>query len=171
MAESLASLVIPNNINFTYLAQEGDKKVVKDISTDTIFKGKRVVVFAVPGAFTPTCSKDHLPGFVTNADKIYAKGIDSIVCIAVNDPFVMDAWGSITFEREHITVPANKFFMLSDANATFTKAIKMQKETPVLGGVRSKRYALVVNDGVVVFSGFDESGCSLSAAKEILAHL
>ena len=115
----------------------------KEISTDEIFKGKKVVLFAVPGAFTPTCSAKHLPGFVQNSAAIKAKGVDTIACVAVNDAFVMGAWG-----KDQGTV--GKVMMLSDGNGSFTKELGLEMDGSAVGlGTRSQRYAMVVQDGVV----------------------
>ncbi len=115
----------------------------KEISTDEIFKGKKVVLFAVPGAFTPTCSVKHLPGFVQNAAAIKAKGVDTVACLAVNDAFVMGAWGKAQGADD-------KVMMLSDGNGTFTKELGLEMDGSAVGlGSRSQRYAMVVQDGVV----------------------
>ncbi|HUK60231.1 MAG TPA: peroxiredoxin [Stellaceae bacterium] len=115
----------------------------KEISTDEIFKGKKVVLFAVPGAFTPTCSVKHLPGFVQNAGAIKAKGVDTIACLAVNDAFVMGAWGKAQGADD-------KVLMLADGNGTFTKELGLEMDGSAVGlGSRSQRYAMVVQDGVV----------------------
>src|SRR6202789_2139139 len=115
----------------------------KETSTDEIFKGKKVVLFAVPGAFTPTCSAKHLPGFVQNADAMKAKGVDTVVCVAVNDAFVMGAWG----KEQGVS---DKVVMLSDGSAALTKALGLELDLTGRGmGVRSQRYALVVDDGKV----------------------
>ena len=115
----------------------------KEISTDDIFKGKKVVLFAVPGAFTPTCSAKHLPGFVQNAAQIKAKGVDTIACVAVNDAFVMGAWGKAQGADD-------KVLMLADGNGTFTKELGLEMDGSAVGlGSRSQRYAMVVQDGVV----------------------
>ena len=115
----------------------------KEISTDEIFKGKKVVLFAVPGAFTTTCSAKHLPGFVQNAQSIKAKGVDTIACLAVNDAFVMGAWG-----KDQGT--DGKVLMLSDGNGSFTKELGLEMDGSAVGlGTRSQRYAMVVQDGVV----------------------
>ena len=112
-------------------------------STDEIFKGKKVVLFAVPGAFTPTCHMSHLPGFIKNADSIKAKGVDTIAVTAVNDVFVMDAW-------RKATDAAGKIEFLADGNGDFAKAIDLWLDASGAGlGVRSRRYAMVVEDGVV----------------------
>ncbi len=108
---------------------------------NTLFAGKKVVLFAVPGAFTPTCSAHHLPGFVVLADQIKAKGVDMIACISVNDAFVMRAWG----EQQN----AEEITMIADGGGAFTKALGLEMETGDFGGMRSQRYAMVINDGVV----------------------
>jgi peroxiredoxin len=114
----------------------------KEISTDEIFKGKKVVLFAVPGAFTPTCSAKHFPGFVQNADALRAKGVDTIACIAVNDVFVMGAWGR--------SLHADGIIMLADHVAAFTQAMGLTMDATDFGlGVRSQRYAAVIQDGVI----------------------
>ena len=110
-------------------------------STDELFVGKKVILFAVPGAFTPTCSEAHLPGYVVNADKLKEKGVDSIICLAVNDAFVMKAWGDAHNAEEII--------MLADGDAAFTKAIGLDMDTSAFGGIRSQRYAILVEDGIV----------------------
>ena len=124
---------------FAVMGGEGpDQKTTADI-----FGGKKVVLFAVPGAFTPTCSKQHLPGFVANADKIKAKGIDAIACTAVNDVFVMDAWGKSAGAD-------GKVVMLADGSANFAKKLGLEMDLSERGlGMRSKRYAMIVEDGVV----------------------
>src|SRR5262245_57855127 len=113
------------------------------MSTDELFKGKKVVLFSVPGAFTPTCSKTHLPSFVQSAAALKAKGIDTSACMAVNDVFVMDAWG------KGAGAPG-KVVMLADGNATYTKALGLELDASGFGmGTRGQRFALVVKDGVV----------------------
>lgn len=112
-----------------------------EVHTQDFFKGKKVVLFAVPGAFTPTCSAAHLPGYVVLADEIKAKGIDAIVCLAVNDAFVMDAWGKAQ--------NASELLMWGDGDGSFTKALGLDVDTGAFGGLRSRRYAMVVDDGVV----------------------
>lgn len=106
-----------------------------------LFAGKKVVLFAVPGAFTPTCSEAHLPGYVVLADKFQEKGVDLIACVSVNDAFVMKAWG----EAQN----ASELMMLGDGDASFTKALGLEMDTAGFGGVRSQRYAMVVEDGIV----------------------
>ncbi|MDH4040438.1 MAG: peroxiredoxin [Gammaproteobacteria bacterium] len=113
-----------------------------DISTDEIFAGKKVLLFAVPGAFTPGCSVTHLPGYVVNADKIKAKGVDTIACMAVNDAFVMGAWGKAQ--------NAEELLMLADGNGDFTKALGLELDGRGFGlGTRSQRFAMIVEDGKV----------------------
>lgn len=117
------------------------KKGMETLSNDDLFKGKKVVVFAVPGAFTPTCSEAHLPGYVVNSDKFKAKGVDAIICLAVNDAFVMKAWGDAQ--------NCDNIIMLGDGDGTFTKQLGLGMETGSFGGLRSKRYSMLVEDGVV----------------------
>lgn len=137
----------------------------EDISTDTIFKGKKVVMFAVPGAFTPGCTITHLPGYVVLADKIKAKGVDSIVCLSVNDAFVMGAWGK--------SQNAEELLMVADGNGEFTKAAGLEMDASGFGmGTRSKRYAMIVEDGVVSYLAVEPAGgIEVSAAEAILAKL
>ncbi|MCE2596957.1 peroxiredoxin [Motilimonas cestriensis] len=122
---------------FSVLTYEG----MENPTTADLFANKTVVLFAVPGAFTPTCSESHLPGYVVLADQIKAKGVDSIICLSVNDAFVMQAWGEMQ--------NANELIMLADGDGSFTKAIGLGKETGSFGGYRSSRYAMIVKDGVV----------------------
>ncbi|RLV60751.1 peroxiredoxin [Parashewanella curva] len=110
-------------------------------STHELFSGKKALVFALPGAFTPTCSAAHLPGYVTLADQFFEKGIDFIACVSVNDAFVMKAWGD-SQNAEHIK-------MLADGDGSFTKALGLDMDTGSFGGVRSQRYAMIVDNGVV----------------------
>ncbi len=133
----------------------------EDITTDSIFSGKKIVLFAVPGAFTPGCSNTHMPGFIVHADSIKAKGVDSIVCLAVNDPFVMGAWGK--------TQNAEELLLVADGNCEFTSAIGMELDGSGFGlGTRSKRYAMIVNDSVVEAINLDEKGIEKSTAESIL---
>jgi peroxiredoxin len=126
------------SLTLKYLGADG----MQEISTDELFHGK-VVLFAVPGAFTPTCSAKHLPGFVNQADAFKAKGIDRVVCLSVNDPFVMKAWG----EQSQV---GDKVFMLPDGNAELTRALGLELDGTKHGlGLRSQRFALYVQDGVV----------------------
>ena len=118
--------------------------------TNELFSEKRVVVFAVPGAFTPTCSQAHLPGYVALADKIKAKGIDTIICLSVNDAFVMDAWGKAN--------NADEIVMLADGNGFFTKQIGLDMGTGNFGGLRSLRYSMLVEDGEVKKLNVEDPG-------------
>jgi len=138
----------------------------KETSTDDIFKGKKVVLFAVPGAFTPTCSAKHLPGFVQNADALKAKGVDTVACIAVNDAFVMGAWAKESGTDGKIT-------MLADGAGAFAKAMGLELDLIARGmGVRSQRYALIANDGKVTHLGVEApGGFEVSRAEAILAAL
>lgn len=138
----------------------------KETSTDDIFKGKKVVLFAVPGAFTPTCSAKHLPGFVQNAEAIRAKGVDTIACISVNDAFVMGAWGKDQGTDGKVT-------MLADGAAQFAKALGLELDLNARGmGMRSQRYALVAEDGKVTHLGVEApGGFDVSRAESILGSL
>lgn len=137
----------------------------QDITTDELFTGKKVVLFAVPGAFTPGCSMTHLPGYVVNADKIKARGIDTIACMSVNDAFVMDAWGKAQ--------NAGEILMLADGNGDFTRALDLELDGTGFGlGMRSQRFAMIVDDGVVKHLAVEEGpGVEVSAAEAILAQL
>ena len=122
-----------------YLSSEGPK----EITTDELFKGKRVALFAVPGAFTPTCSQRHLPGYVDRAGDIKGRGVDTIACLAVNDAFVMGAWG----KDQNCS---DKVMMLADGSGDFTKAVGLELDLTKGGlGMRSQRYSMLVEDGVV----------------------
>ncbi len=138
----------------------------KETTTDEIFKGKKVVLFAVPGAFTPTCSAKHLPGFVQNADALKGKGVDTVACISVNDAFVMGAWGKDQGTGDKVT-------MLADGAAAFAKAIGLELDLNARGmGMRSQRYALVAEDGKVTHLGVEApGGFEVSKAEAILAVL
>jgi glutaredoxin/glutathione-dependent peroxiredoxin len=135
-------------------------------SSDALGKGK-VVLFGVPGAFTPTCSDHHLPGFVLRADDILAKGVDTIACIAVNDPFVMGAWGQAQGTGD-------KVLMLSDGNGDFTAAVGLELDGSGFGlGTRSQRYAAIIDDGVVtdIMVEPGPGGVDVSSADSVLAKL
>jgi len=139
---------------------------IDQVSTDEYFAGRKVVLFAVPGAFTPTCSQKHLPGFVAKADSIKAKGVDEIACISVNDAFVMDAWGKDQKAAGRVT-------MLADGSAKLTKALGLDNDMTERGmGPRSKRYAMVVDDGKVSLLNVEDAGqFEKSSAETILAAL
>ena len=129
-----------------------------------LFAGKKVVLFAVPGAFTPTCSEAHLPGYVVLADKLQAKGVDLIACVSVNDAFVMKAWGEVH--------NASELLMLGDGDASFTKALGLSMDTEGFGGVRSQRYAMVIENGIVTILNVEEAGeFEASTAETVLAAL
>jgi peroxiredoxin len=134
------------------------------VTTANLFGGKRVALFSVPGAFTPTCSNQHLPGFVANAAAIKAKGIDTIACIAVNDAFVMGAWGRAQNVGDSVR-------MLADGNATWTQALGLELDATGFGmGVRGKRFSVIVDDGTVTNINVDESGgLDVSSAETLLA--
>jgi peroxiredoxin len=137
---------------------------IKPLSLAEVTAGKKVVIFAVPGAFTPGCSMTHLPGFVVNADKLKAAGVDSIICVSVNDAFVMGAWG----ENQN----AEEIIMAADGSAKFTTAIGMELDLVEAGlGVRSKRYAMIVEDGAVTYLGVDAKDIVESSAETVLAKL
>ncbi len=134
----------------------------KETSTDEVFKGKKVVLFAVPGAFTPTCSVKHLPSFVQNADALKAKGVDTIACIAVKDAWVMDAWAKDQGAEGKVT-------MLADGSGDFTEAMDLVMDGSGFGlGKRSKRYAAIIEDGVIKSLDIDEGGVSASGCEAIL---
>jgi peroxiredoxin len=139
---------------------------IRDVGTDALFAGKKVVLFAVPGAFTPTCSAKHLPGFVQNADALRGRGIDKIVCLAVNDAFVMGAWG----RDQHV---GDKVVMAADGNGDFTRALGLELDASRFGmGTRSQRFAMVVNDGVVEKLQIEAPGkFEVSSAEAVLRGL
>ena len=150
---------IPQGV-FTIMGAEGPT----GITTSEVFDGKKVVLFAVPGAFTPTCSAAHLPGFVVQYDEIIAKGVDTVACISVNDAFVMNAWGKSS--------NAENILMLADGNGTYATAMGLELDGTGFGmGIRSKRFAMIVNDGVVELLNVDESGFEVSSAEAVLEAL
>ena len=157
--------------------QEGDKipavklkavqsDGVKDVSTDELFSGKKVVLFAVPGAFTPLCSAQHLPGFVDKVEQIRQKGVDEVFCLSVNDAFVMDAWAK---DRS----ASGKVTMLADGNGDFTRAMGLELDGASFGmGTRSQRYALVAEDGVIKHLAVEKPmKFEVSSADAILGQL
>lgn len=138
-----------------------------DVATDAILKGRKVVVFAVPGAFTPTCSLNHLPGFLENRDAILARGVDEIAVISVNDPFVMGAWAKASGGE-------GKIRFLADGSAELTKALGLDIDLSGGGlGVRSKRYSMIVEDGVVTALNIEEKPgmAETSGAATVLGQL
>ena len=136
------------------------------ITTDELFGGKTVALFAVPGAFTPTCSAKHLPGFTAHAGDLKAKGVDTIACVSVNDVFVMKAWG----ENQSV---GDNVLMLADGNGDFTKAIGLELDGSRFGmGQRSQRYSLIAKDGVVTELNVEQGGeFKVSSAEYMLAQL
>ena len=145
-----------------HLMQEGKPT---PMTVGDLFVGKKVVLFAVPGAFTPTCSNAHLPGYVVKADELKGKGVDSIVCLSVNDAFVMDAWGK--------DKNADQLLMVADGNGDFTKALGLEMDGSGFGlGTRSQRYAMIVDDGKVTKLAVEAPGkLEVSAAEAILESL
>jgi peroxiredoxin len=139
---------------------------IDEISTEELFGGKKVVLFALPGAYTPTCSASHLPGFVASAAAIKAKGVDTIACLSVNDAFVMGSWG-----KEHGA--GDSVLMLADGNADFSKAIGLDFDASGFGmGTRSQRYAMIVEDGKVTTLNVEKPGAfEVSTAEAVLAAL
>ena len=139
---------------------------IQEVKTADIFGGKKVVVFALPGAFTPTCSAKHLPGYVEQAKALKGKGVDAIACVSVNDAFVMDAWGKDQKVGDSV-------MMMADGNADFTKALGLETDGSGYGmGTRSKRYAMVVEDGTVTNLFVEEPGqYEVSAAEYVLGKL
>ena len=149
-------------VSLKYMNKDG----MQTATTDELFKGKKVVLFALPGAFTPTCSAKHLPGFVQNADTIKAKGVDTIACLSVNDAFVMNAWG----KDQKV---GDKVLMLADGNADFSKAVGLTMDGTGYGmGTRAQRYAMVVQDGVVKALNVEAPGAfEVSSAEAVLKAL
>jgi len=150
------------SVKLKHMTAEG----IKDITTDELFKGKKVVLFALPGAFTPTCSAKHLPGFVQRAAEIKAKGVDTVACLSVNDAFVMNAWG----KEQKVE---DKVLMLADGNGDFTRAVGLEMDGTGYGlGQRSRRYAMVVQDGVVKALNIENPGAfEVSSAEAVLKAL
>lgn len=138
----------------------------EQIGSDEYFAGRRVALFSVPGAFTPTCSAKHLPGFVEKADELKAKGVDEIACTAVNDAFVMKAWGRASEVNGAVT-------MLADGNGTFAKELGLEMDGSAFGlGQRGKRYSILVNDGVVEKLNVEAPGAfEVSSAEYLLGQL
>jgi glutaredoxin/glutathione-dependent peroxiredoxin len=152
---------LPNS-EFNVMTADGQQK----IATDVIFAGRKVVLFGVPGAFTPTCSMNHLPGFLSQFDSIKAKGVDTIACTSVNDVHVMKAWALQSGAD-------GKIMMLADGNAEFVKACGLEKNLDVAGmGLRSSRYSMIVENGIVkALNVEDKSGVNVSGAETILQQL
>ncbi len=136
------------------------------MSTDELFAGKKVVLVSVPGAFTPTCSASHLPGFVKQADALLAKGVDSIACMSVNDVFVMHAWGA----DQNV---GDKVIMLADGNGEYAKALELEMDGTAFGmGTRAQRFAMIVDDGTATHVAVEAPGqFEVSKAESVLANL
>eukprot|EP01116_Phalansterium_solitarium_P020890 TRINITY_DN6327_c0_g1_i1.p1 TRINITY_DN6327_c0_g1~~TRINITY_DN6327_c0_g1_i1.p1 ORF type:complete len:171 (-),score=51.67 TRINITY_DN6327_c0_g1_i1:516-1028(-) len=159
---------IPGDSYFWYLHPQEEVCSRADphkVTYAEIFAGKRVVLFAVPGAYTTTCTFDHIPGYVEKADELKAKGVDHIICTAVNDPYVMESWGR--------TMKAHgRVWMLSDGNGTFHKAVGLECDCSQWGmGIRSERYAMVVEDGLVKQLFVDPDAVQGSGVDNILSVL
>ena len=149
------------SVKLKHMTKEG----IKDITTDELFKGK-VALFGLPGAFTPTCSAKHLPGFVTNAEALRGKGLDRIVCLSVNDAFVMDAWG----KNQNV---GEKVMMIADGNADFAKAVGLELDLMGNGmGTRIRRFSMVIDNGVVKHLNVEKPGAfEVSNAETMLKQL
>ena len=139
---------------------------MQDVSTSELFAGKKAVLFAVPGAFTPTCSNNHLPGFVEKAGDLKAKGVDLIACVSVNDAFVMKAWGEDRGTGDAIV-------MLADGNGDLAKAMGLEMDGKAIGfGLRSQRYAAIIDDGVVTdHKTFTERPNTIEVARAVVSNL
>jgi peroxiredoxin len=138
----------------------------KDLSTDELFKGKRVVLFSVPGAFTPTCDAKHLPGYLGLSEQLRSKGVDTIACMAVNDVFVMNAWGKASS-------CGSKVLMLADGNGDYARALGLELDAKGFGmGVRGQRFAIIVDNGVATHVNIEAPGqFKVSAAEHVLEQL
>ena len=149
-------------VDLQHMADSG----VETINSENLFGGKKVALFALPGAYTPTCSASHLPGYVVASDELFAKGIDLIVCLSVNDAFVMDAWG-----KQHNA--DDRVMMIADGSAHFTRAVGLELDLDATGmGIRSQRYAMVINDNVVEVLNIEApKQFEVSDAQTILASM
>ncbi len=148
-------------VDLMEMTESGPSKV----SASDVFSGKKVALFAVPGAYTPTCSAKHLPGFVENLDALKSKGVDEVICLSVNDPFVMAAWGKAQ--------DASGVRMMADPDAALTKAMKVEFDASGAGlGIRSRRYSMIVDDGTVTQLNLEETGgFEVSDAETLLGQL
>jgi len=158
------ALAIGDQIPLVTLKTMGEKGP-EDLNMGELCSGKKVVLFAVPGAFTPTCSAAHLPGYVVNSDKIKAQGVDAIVCLSVNDAFVMNAWSQ--------GQNAEEIIMAADGNGEFTKAMGLEMDGSGFGlGTRSSRYSLIAEDGRITVLNLEKGGAfEVSSAEAVLAAL
>jgi peroxiredoxin len=163
--ETMMTIKVGDKLPSIGLQHKIDNRV-ETINSDDLLSDKKVVLFALPGAFTPTCSASHLPGYLEYADQLFDKGIDRIICLSVNDAHVMEAWG----ENQHV---GDKVMMIADGNAHFTKAIGLEVDLEAGGmGIRSQRYAMIVNDGVVELLNLEAPRMfEVSDAATILASL
>lgn len=153
----------PTDVSLSYFDSEGE---MMTMTTGEMTRGKKVVLFAVPGAFTPTCSLKHLPGFIEKSEAIKAKGVDTLACVSVNDVFVMDAWGK--------SLKADgKVMMAADGSAELAKALGVELDLNDKGlGVRSRRYVMLIDDGVVTLLNLEEGGAfTFSSAEDILEEI
>jgi peroxiredoxin len=150
------------SVTLKYMNKDG----MQTATTDDLFKGKKAILFGLPGAFTPTCSAKHLPGFVTHADELKKKGVDVIACLSVNDAFVMDAWGKAQTAGE-------KVLMLADGNADFAKAVGLTMDGTGYGmGLRTSRWAMVLEDGKVKTLNVEAPGAfEVSSAEAVMKAL
>ncbi|KAI0491452.1 hypothetical protein KFK09_025712 [Dendrobium nobile] len=160
-----ASISVGDKLPDATLSYLDSEDKVQTVSISDLTKGKKAVLFAVPGAFTPTCSLKHVPGFVEKAGELRAKGVDTIACVSVNDAFVMKAW------KENLKI-GDEVLLLSDGNGEFTRALGVEldlRDKPVGLGVRSRRYSLLAEDGVVKLLNLEEGGAfTISSADDIL---
>lgn len=148
--------------SFKMIGKDG----MQDVTTDQLFKGRKVVLFSVPGAFTPTCDAKHLPGFIQHAEALRAKGVDTIACMAVNDAFVMNAWGKASGVGD-------KIMMLADGNGDYTRALGLELDARGFGmGHRGQRFAIIVDDGVATHVNVEAPGkFEVSTAEHVLSQL
>ncbi|CAA3019048.1 Alkyl hydroperoxide reductase peroxiredoxin [Olea europaea subsp. europaea] len=162
----MAPIAVGDSIPDGTLAYFDEQDQLQSVSIHSLAAGKKVILFAVPGAFTPTCSMKHVPGFIEKADELKSKGVDEILCISVNDPFVMKAWAKTYPDNKHV-----KF--LADGSASYTKALGLELDLSEKGlGTRSRRFALLVEDLKVKVANVEAGGeFTVSSAEEILKAL
>ncbi|CAD6230364.1 unnamed protein product [Miscanthus lutarioriparius] len=162
----MAPIAVGDSLPDGQLGWFDENDQLQQVSVHALAAGKKVIVFGVPGAFTPTCSNQHVPGFITQAEQLKAKGVDEILLISVNDPFVMKAWAKTYPENKHV-----KF--LADGSGSYTKALDLELDLTEKGlGVRSKRFALLADDLKVTVANIEEGGqFTISGAEEILKAL
>lgn len=164
---SSAALAVGDKLPAGTFKYHNDEGQLKEMTTEQLCKGKKVVLLGVPGAFTPTCSTKHLPGFVEKADEIKVKGVNTIACVSVNDAFVMQAWSKSLGA-------GNKILLLADANASFTQALGLELDLSDKGGlgIRSRRYSMLVEDQIVKVLNVEEGGAFMvSGADDIITAL